>query len=436
MTRLLLALSLSSLVLLFATACPAGQPVQKVNPERVVATVGTEPIYAVEVDRLVGDELKGIRNSSGIFARPSPEELALLKEAKLHILLLNAVYKQPTVRFSKTRAIEYTRELTLEKARKVRAALLEGKPTQEVADEFLTGIYREPAQLQVDLLSTGQIQPAYKAEVFSTPVGEITDIIEDPSGGYYILRIVSKETVDATTERVQADSFFVSWDKEAGRQRVKEEDLAQSSVTILDPTLKALSALRAASDARTAGDAVTEQTKLAEARASLEADSKAWEKTADGQFLMAWIFELQARDPSSGATFEQALAHYQNAAEIQEKSAPGDAAYGFYIARIGEIQERLGQTAEAQASYRKALDAAKDNMDLTLALRAHFEQLSDQEYLAKADAEITRMGTASSYGKLDVGQKVLRTPGRMAEGVKGDSELFEIESVSQVVEGE
>gem|GEM_PF-4476047 len=274
MTRLLLALALSGLSLLIATACPAKQPSQNVNPERVVATVGTEPIYAVEIDRLVGDELKGIRNSSGIFARPSPEELALLKEAKLHILLLNAVYKQPSFKFSKSRAIEYTRELTLAKAREVREALLAGMPTQEVADKYLIGIYREPAQLQVDLLSTGQIQPAYKAEVFSTPVGDITDIIEDPSGGYYILRVVSKETVDATTERIQADSFFVSWDKDAGRTQVKEEDLAQSTVTILDPTLKALSALRDASDARTAGDAVAEQSKLSEAKAVLMGTSR------------------------------------------------------------------------------------------------------------------------------------------------------------------
>lgn len=429
--------TLISMLLLCAGAlgCTSAPVAKKAaSPDRVVATVGNVPVYAVELDRLMTEQVKRIRNDEGIFARPSPEELALMRESLLHGLLLNAVYKQPDMTFSKSRATQYTREQTLATARAVREALLQGKPTQEVLDTYIGGIYKEPAQVKVDLLSTGQIQPAYKAEVFSTLPGDVTNIIEDPSGGYYILRIVSRETVSEGVERVQADSFFVSWDKDAGRLQVKEEDLAQSKVVILDATLKALTAIRQAADATQAGDAVREQEHLLAARAALEADPRTWQNNAAGQFLMGWISELQARDPSTGVTYETALTHYQQAVELQGQSAPGAPEYAFYLARAGEIQERLGDATAARDTYRLALDAAKDNMDLTLNLRAHFEKLNDTEYLAKAEVEIQRMGTASTYGRIQAGQKVMRTPGRMAEGIRGDAEIFEIEGVSQVVE--
>lgn len=414
--------------------CGTPQTSQGTNPERVIATVGNEPIYALEVERLVDAEVKRIRNAEGIFARPSPEEMAFLREAALHTLLLNAVYKQPSMQFSKSRAVTHTRELTLQRAREVRQALLDGKSTAEVLDKYIDGVYREPAQVYVDLLSTGQIQPAYRTEAFSTPAGEITDIIEDPSGGYYILRIVKKETLEGDVERVQADSFFIPFDKEAGRKMVKEEDLASSRVAITDPAMLAITRLREARDASAADDTTKEQRLLIEARAALEGSQKQWEKRPDVHFLLGWVTELQARDPSSGATFEQALEHYQKAAALQEQQGPGEPHYGYYLARVGEMQERLGRDAEARETYLASLEAAKDNRDLTLNLRAHFESLNMSEPLAKAEAELSRMGQAATYGKIQAGQKVLRTPGRLAEGVHGDAELFDVEGVSQIVE--
>lgn len=425
-TSLLLLLLLVSAALL--SACP--QQAGGTNPQAVVATIGTEPIYALEVQRLVDEEIKRIRNRDGIFARPSPEERAFLQAEALHTLLLNGVYRQAAFRFSKNRAIELTRKATLEKAREVRQALLDGVPTPEVLDRYIHGIYREPAMVNVDLLATAQVQPAYRTEVFGTPVGGVTNIIEDPSGGYYILRIVDKTVLDDGTERVVADSFFVPFDRELGKRLLKEEDLARSKVVISDAALKSMTQLREAS--RAAGTPA-ELTHLAEARAALEGNAPLL-KQPYAAFLLGWIMELQAKDPSSGATYEAALQQYQAAAELQAKQAPGDPDYGYFLARAGALQERIGQLEAAKETYRAALTEARDNLDLTLVLRESFVQLGDSESLEKAEAEIRRMQTAASYGKIAAGQRVLRSPGRMAEGVSGMDEVFEVEGESRVVE--
>ncbi|MEO7995176.1 MAG: hypothetical protein ABI743_12325 [bacterium] len=399
--------------------------------QRVVALVGTEPVYEVEVDRMVNEELKRMRNAESIFTKASPREIGFMRRDALHGLLLNAVYLQPGVTFNKTRAIEITKRVSLDKAREVHTALVNGTPPEEVLATLIDIDHQKPEQVNLtyDTSTTESRNAAYKSELEATPVGGISKIVEDPYG-YYVLRILDSKPVNGGAI-VQHQAFFVPFNKQLGKRSVKEEDLANSKVEIVDATLGALTHL---DEALGETDAAKKQAKLAEAMTSLKKADNATKNLPFTIFLGGWILEEQSADPTSGATLEQALAAYQEAAKKQDQVEPGDPALGFYYLYAGSVQERLGDHAGASETLHTALAKAPDNFDLTYLLAAEFEKENDTAYLDKAKTEMARMESTSNYGLAARLQQKKRVPGVAAEGMNGMEEVFDVTGVPQVIE--
>ncbi|HYE79937.1 MAG TPA: hypothetical protein VEI97_18295 [bacterium] len=421
-----------SFTLLIAMGCNAQNRVRattKVNQaaQRQVATVETEPIYALQVEDLVRSELKQRRSSTSIFHEPSPEELARLRGQALHGLLLEAVYKKPGVKFNKTRAQAHTREITLAQARAIRDALESGMDRQEVLDTLVEEPYRAKSQVDFDILDTQISNPAYKEQALETPVGGVSQIIED-SDGLWVIRVLRREKDPSGATRVVGEQYFVHFDKEAGKRKVKEEDLARSRVVVQDPSLRAIRHINTAEDT---DDTVQRLKALTAARKDLEEALKG-QPDHFTHFLMGWVLTSLSADPTSGATKEAALEQFRKATNLLEKSQPGDQSLAFYRARIAALQRDLGQEADAKASYRAAFEAAKDNYPLTVDLAKVFTDLGDTEYAGKAEAEIARMEKSMNYSALAGAGRIRQKPGIMAEAARGMDQVFEVEGEPRV----
>lgn len=420
-----------------AMGCPEGRKIettfsQAQTAERQIATVETEPIYAKDVDGLVKGELKARRNATSIFHEPSPEDLARLKGMALQGLLLEAVYRKPGMTFNKERAQELTREVTLERARAIKDALESGVPRQEILDTLVAPAYRNPTSVDFDQVDSKITNPAYKDQALNTPEGGVSQIVED-KGGLYVLKILRRTKLDSGETRIEGEHYYVQFDRDLGKRRLKEEDLGRSKVVIQDATLRAI---RHIEDAEASDDMMVRLDKLEEAKAELETALKSNNSDHFNHFLMGWVTASLAADPTSGATKEQAVAHLEKAAELLADEAPGDPSLGYYYARIGSMQRDLGQLDAARASYAQSLAAAKDNYPLSLELVRVFTDLGDTESAAKVQADIDRMEKTMDYSTIAASGKVRQNPGVIAEGTEGTEQVFQVEGTPRVIEDE
>jgi tetratricopeptide (TPR) repeat protein/predicted Ser/Thr protein kinase len=174
-------------------------------------------------------------------------------------------------------------------------------------------------------------------------------------------------------------------------------------------TLFALEARRQADDARLSAEAAgREKTKGEEA---LAAESKARKRTREAlddmssQVIEDWLARQGKLEPAQRAFLQKALAHYEAFAVESDNFEEVRKSVADAHLRVGNIRERLGQHAEAEAAYRRA-------QQVSTSLAADFPAVAGY-----------RLDVARSHANL---AKLLQTTGRLKEAEAAYHDALEI----------
>jgi parvulin-like peptidyl-prolyl isomerase len=117
--------------------------------------------------------------------------------------------------------------MALLKARGIVAAARDGKDFDQLADEHGGNIFPEP-------FARGEQQDSVEDFAWRVKVGEISDPIRTPSGGYFILKLVKRdeERVRSFDEvKHQITAKIRQWKVRAARLKVQSQLLRDSIVT-------------------------------------------------------------------------------------------------------------------------------------------------------------------------------------------------------------